>query len=31
MVIDAIGGGWFEVNMAIDTSGVAGGDNGRQL
>ena len=31
MVIDAIGGGWFEVNMAIDTSGMAGGGNGRQL
>jgi hypothetical protein len=31
MVIDAIGGGWFDVNMAIDTSGVAGGDNGHQL
>ena len=29
-ITDAIGGGWFEANMAITTSGMAGGDSGRQ-
>ena len=30
MVIETSGGGWFEAKMAIDTSGMAGGDSGRQ-
>ena len=29
MVIDAIGGGWFEAKMVVVTSGIVGGDSGR--
>ena len=30
MAIDTSGGGWFEAKLEIDTSGLAGGDSGRQ-